>query len=140
MTLTTPANPCSSCPYRCDTPPGIWHPDEYRRLPAYDVDVADDPPLALGLGVFLCHHANGAVCAGWLAVHGDHVAARLAVARGELPPPYTWPTPTVEVYPTSTAAADAGLVEGEQSIEAFRAAARILTRRHTRPLRSTDDT
>jgi hypothetical protein len=29
-------SPCSSCPYKRDTPPGIWAEHEYEKLPAYD--------------------------------------------------------------------------------------------------------
>ena len=28
--------PCASCPYRCDVPSGVWHPDEYAKLEVYD--------------------------------------------------------------------------------------------------------
>lgn len=119
--LDVPANPCSSCPYRCDTPAGVWHPDEYRRLHAYDESPG---PLA----VFLCHHSptldRPAVCRGWLGVHDDGIATRLAVARGDLPP-WTWPDVTVDLYETSSDAAEAGLVDGPPDDAAARVIERI---------------
>jgi hypothetical protein len=30
--------PCPSCPYRKDVPSGVWAPEEYDKLPAYDND------------------------------------------------------------------------------------------------------
>lgn len=73
--------PCGSCPYRRDTPPGVWHPDEYAKLPAYDLDTPDQPA-----GVFLCHQQDGRVCAGWAGCHdmSRALAVRFAVVRGDV--------------------------------------------------------
>lgn len=69
--------PCDSCPYRRDVPAGVWAASEYEKLPPYDNDTGDQPP-----GVFMCHQADGTVCAGWASVHGnrDNLALRLARA------------------------------------------------------------
>src|SRR5438094_1575 len=64
-------NPCTSCPYRRDTPPGIWHREEYNKLPAWD----DERALK---GLFLCHQNEKAICRGWLEVHWNNWSVRLA--------------------------------------------------------------
>ena len=66
-------NPCTSCPYRRDTPPGIWSREEYDKLPAWDNERA----MA---GIFLCHQSNmKAICRGWLEVHWDNWNVRFAM-------------------------------------------------------------
>lgn len=80
--MNVPREPCPSCPYRRDCPSGLWHPDEYAKLPRFDED-ADDPHFA----EFLCHHTTPAapsLCRGWLSVHAESVAVRLAVVRGHV--------------------------------------------------------
>jgi hypothetical protein len=86
LTVQPPApRPCDACPYRRDTPGGIWHPDEYLLLPLYDKPTAQQPT-----GVFMCHLNNGKVCAGWAGCHGpqteghDLFAVRVGIARGQL--------------------------------------------------------
>lgn len=59
--------PCGSCPYRKDTPSGIWVKEEYDKLPAYD-----NPMWLQPTAVFACHQRDGNLCAGWLACHGPH--------------------------------------------------------------------
>lgn len=76
--LTPRKQPCTSCPYRRDVPSGIWAPDEYAKLPGYDGDVPDQ--LAAGaVGVFMCHQADGHICAGWAGCHDmeNNLAVRL---------------------------------------------------------------
>lgn len=43
-------NPCGSCPYRRDAPQGLWQPEEYVKLPAYDTETPDQPAR-----LFACH-------------------------------------------------------------------------------------
>jgi hypothetical protein len=52
--------PCDACPYRKDTPPGIWDVSEYIKLRASDEN-------AFGSVIYGCHLNNGQPCAGWLA-------------------------------------------------------------------------
>lgn len=70
-----PTRPCVSCPYRRDTPPGVWGDDEYAKLERYDGETGDQP-----FKLFMCHQDTGHVCAGWAGCHdGDHLMAlRLA--------------------------------------------------------------
>lgn len=77
--------PCGSCPYRRDTPSGVWAVVEYSKLVNYDADTAYQPP-----DLFLCHQTSAEdtrarLCAGWVGCHGEELLAlRLAAARGEL--------------------------------------------------------
>lgn len=75
-----PPSPCSSCPYRRDTPLGIWEREEYEKLPPYDNGDAILP-------TFHCHQENATgiptACREWVAVHGfDSIAIRLARGAG----------------------------------------------------------
>jgi hypothetical protein len=74
--------PCESCPYRKDTPSGVWAASEYVKLAHYDRDTGEQPT-----GLFQCHQhdANGKqltrVCAGWCGTHdmNNNLAVRIAV-------------------------------------------------------------
>lgn len=69
-------NPCGSCPYRRDVPSGLWAEEEYARLPQFDLGMPFQPP-----SVFMCHQADGRVCAGWAGCHDmeDSLGIRLAL-------------------------------------------------------------
>lgn len=75
LKLGCAANPCSSCPYRKDTPAGVWSAEEYMKLPGWD-DPHEYP------GLFMCHHSTTSpqrrVCRGWLEVHSENIGVRLA--------------------------------------------------------------
>jgi hypothetical protein len=62
--LTCRVNPCESCPYRRDVPSGIWAPEEYAKLQAYDLGTAWQPPQ-----MFYCHTSPDFVCTGWAVCH-----------------------------------------------------------------------
>lgn len=84
MKIKVPApRPCQSCPYRRDVPSGVWHPEEYEKLSAYDLGTSDQPP-----SVFMCHQQDGRLCAGWVAVHDmdNSLALRLAAIMGQITP------------------------------------------------------
>lgn len=74
MTREPAKNPCGSCPYRQDVPSGIWHEEEYVKLPQYDKPMIEQP-----VGMFGCHQANGRLCSGWVATHDmyDNLALRV---------------------------------------------------------------
>lgn len=63
--MTTPYQPCKSCPYRKDAPLGLWDPVEFQNLLTQDRN-------GFGGAVFNCHGevkkapADRALCAGWL--------------------------------------------------------------------------
>jgi hypothetical protein len=60
--------PCRSCPYRRDVPAGIWHPDEYAKLPLYDGDTGEQV-MKGAFALFFCHQNDGQLCAGWVGCH-----------------------------------------------------------------------
>lgn len=106
--------PCSSCPYRCDVPSGVWSAEDYAKLPQYDLETWQQPP-----GLFLCHQTDPddpgtRVCAGWVGCHGDQLLGlRLAASTGVLRPDdaeraFEYTTP-VELHPSGTAACEHGL-------------------------------
>jgi|CXWL01.1.fsa_nt_gi hypothetical protein len=80
--------PCTTCPYRRDTPPGIWSAEEYEKLLIYDADPGRLRPEKVqeAFSIFHCHQEHvtkePTVCRGWLSVHADHPAMRLLVALG----------------------------------------------------------
>lgn len=98
-------SPCTSCPYRKDTPAGIWHESEYQKLRDYDNNES--------FATFLCHQSKeiGAdtVCRGWLTVHCESVAARLAVAGGKVTREQLYAEVCEPLYASGNKAADAGM-------------------------------
>lgn len=114
--MTTPAKaPCRSCPYRRDVPSGVWSPEEYAKLPPYDLPTGEQPH-----GVFYCHQQDGRVCAGWAGCHdmNENLGLRLALAFETLTPAdvyaiteYQSPVPLFE---SGAAAAEHGLSEVER--------------------------
>lgn len=103
--LIVAEHPCSSCPYRRDTPSGIWAREEYEKLRDYDDNHA--------FGVFLCHHSpsmdRNAVCRGWLVVHADSVAVRLAVSDGVIRREDHYRPCDTPLYKSGNQAANAGI-------------------------------
>jgi hypothetical protein len=73
--------PCGSCPYRRDVPAGVWAPEEYAKLPGYDLPTAEQP-----VPLFYCHQSDGRLCAGWVGCHDmdNSSAIRIAVCFGKL--------------------------------------------------------
>ena len=57
------AQPCEACPYRRDVPSGMWHADEYLKLPPYDAPTQEQPAAP-----FLCHATPDFFCHGWAVV------------------------------------------------------------------------
>lgn len=98
-------NPCSSCPYRKDTPSGVWAREEYLKLPRYD-----DPNTFAG--VFLCHHSTTSqqdtVCRGWVEVHERNLGVRLTMFRIDWDKAGREPT-KVPLYRSGAEACRAGL-------------------------------
>jgi hypothetical protein len=133
-TIQPPApRPCASCPYRVDVPSGIWHEDEYAKLPAYDEDTMSQPT-----GVFLCHQVNGRACAGWAGCHDTthSLALRVAISVGRVDEPtvdaiidYTTDVP---LFSTGREAAEHGMQHIENPTpDAMRTMDKITRRRAT---------
>jgi hypothetical protein len=55
---------CVACPYRVDSPSGLWAADQYDMLRDYDKPYPQQP-----IASFLCHQQNSKLCAGWLGCH-----------------------------------------------------------------------
>jgi hypothetical protein len=96
--------PCPSCPYRKDTPLGVWAPDHYEALLAYDGDTGEQVEKG-AFGAFGCHQDNGLYCRGWIDTHGagNLFALRLHGLSHDPGPP------TVEVYASAKECYDANL-------------------------------
>jgi hypothetical protein len=97
-------SPCDSCPYRRDCPLGVWHESEYEKLRDYDHNRA--------FSLFLCHQTPNigeeTACRGWLTVHSESVAARLAVCQGLVTDEQRYAPVSVPLYRNGEEAADAG--------------------------------
>ena len=75
MAMPCMKNPCPTCPYRRDVPSGIWDESEYAKLELYDEPTDRRLPQT---ALFLCHTTPESPCRGWLTVHRESVAVRLA--------------------------------------------------------------
>lgn len=104
--------PCGSCPYRRDVPSGVWHPEEYEKLPEFDKPTGEQPPT-----VFLCHRQNGRACSGWCGTHDmqESLGLRLASAMGRIEDPDAFLDYETEVplFESGAEAAEHGLREVE---------------------------
>lgn len=123
---------CTTCPYRRDTPSGIWSQHEYEKLRTYDeghvLKLPDGSPVQVPeLATFWCHQTAAAekpiACRGWLSVHRDHAAVNVAMARGAIRPEDI-PTDdeSTVYYANGTEACEAGLRDLRKPSHAARAA------------------
>ena len=86
--LHIPKQGCNTCPYRRDTPSGIWSPEEYKKLADFDKPSMspEGVPNPNMFATFHCHQENATgrptVCRGWVWTHGDTVGFRMAVITG----------------------------------------------------------
>ena len=106
--VTPRPRPCASCPYRRAVASGIWHEDEYAKLPRYDEDTSAQPAA-----MFMCHQEGqrGAhACSGWLG-HSDPsrlLAVRIGVISGDVDPSCMDYTTDVELFSSGAEAAEHG--------------------------------
>jgi hypothetical protein len=140
--VNVPKGPCSTCPYAKATPSGVWHPEEYAKLPAYDRETWAQPP-----SLFLCHHSptmpGDTVCFGWLAVHGDEaLGLRLAMGDGRIEAKAAFAAidgaDCGEFYESGAEAAKAGMAAVESPSPAACRAVQTLTAKR-RAARKKDD-
>lgn len=114
--IKPPKVPCGTCPYRRDVPGGIWHPDEYRKLPEYDRETWEQPQA-----LFLCHRRDGCLCGGWLLTHGTDELLALRLHAGELDPSvWSYAPPGVEVFASGAEAAAHGIATIDNPTDAAR--------------------
>lgn len=130
---------CGTCPYRCDTPPGVWSPQEYQKLPEYDKETHTQP-----MKVFLCHCQDGSLCRGWLDTHIDQkrghelLSIRFALLLGTIDPDELKAAmlerPRHDTHVSGTAACVFGLGGvPEPSPEAQKAMESIVKKRRRKP-------
>lgn len=108
MSVTARKTPCASCPYRCNVPSGVWHAEEYDKLPGYDGDASEQESI----NIFMCHQGEAdTACAGWVG-HREHptdlLAIRLGLATGRLDPSIVDYSTDVDLFPSGAAAAAHG--------------------------------
>jgi hypothetical protein len=108
--LHVPALPCPTCPYRRDPEiRGVWHFTEYLKLVGFDPQ-PDGPGR---LSTFHCHQETRTgrpmACRGWLTVHRDSPAVRLAVIEGRVTMDDLDAPVDVDLYASGKEAALAGL-------------------------------
>lgn len=98
-------DPCTSCPYRRDVPSGVWETEEYDKLPDYDGDTS-----CQYTGVFMCHQADGYLCAGWVGHRDpyDLLALRLGVSARFVDPAVFDYRTDVPLFSSGAEAADHG--------------------------------
>lgn len=79
--ITMRRRPCPTCPYRRDSPSGIWSEDEYDKLPPYDLDTTGQMEAGAH-GAFYCHSTPDVLCAGWVGCHDmrNNLGLRLAAS------------------------------------------------------------
>lgn len=129
MRLHVPNVGCSTCPYRRDTPPGVWAPEEYEKLRSFDREPSEDLDC---LRTFHCHQGTVTgtltVCRGWLDVHQDSVAVRLAAMNGAIAMEDIPDEHDALYYASGNEAADAGLAGVDDKSAAADKAIGMLTR------------
>lgn len=120
--------PCATCPYRVGVPSGLWHADEYAKLPRYDGDTAYQQVAA-----FYCHRDPDDLCAGWVG-HRDPVellAIRIGVLREVIDPAVLDYRTDVPLFASGAEAEAHGLANLAEPDDAARAAAaKLLGLRH----------
>jgi hypothetical protein len=134
MSLGKPTNPikntcgeqpCPTCPYRKDTPKGVWALDHYEALLAYDGEIGEQAEKGAFVS-FGCHYDNGNLCRGWIDAHGANnlLALRLNPLRSPVGPPL------VEVYGSGREVLEANLPHMLAPNAEAKKAMRKIKRRH----------
>lgn len=71
ITIRPRKDPCTGCPYRLDSPSGLWSAAEYDLLPRFDGTTAEQAQAG-AIGVFFCHAQPKPpvfLCSGWVGCH-----------------------------------------------------------------------
>lgn len=123
---TVRSTPCASCPYRTSVPSGVWAPEEYAKLPAYDGDCSEQTNHA----AFCCHQTGNGdhaqLCAGWVG-HRDHptdlLAVRLGLSLGTIDKSVLDYETNTQLFDSGAAARDHGMADiddpGDRAREAM---------------------
>lgn len=124
--VTVAKAPCKSCPYRPDVPSGVWHEEEYDKLPAYDGEILDQVVKG-GTAQFFCHQQDGHLCAGWVGCHGAENLIALRISHRAIDPAVWAYQSPVPLFASGQEACDHGKRDIEDpSDEAHRVMDRII--------------
>lgn len=107
--VTVRPSPCPSCPYRRAVPSGVWHAQEYAKLPRYDGGIGEQAN-AEAWALFHCHSDPDHLCAGWVG-HRDPVellAVRMGLLSGRVAPAVLDYATDVPLFATGAEAAEHG--------------------------------
>lgn len=122
--------PCGTCPYRQDVPSGIWHEEEYLKLPSYDKPLEEQAAEG-NTALFYCHQKDGHLCAGWVGCH-DMEETLAARCREVDPSVFSYESP-IPLFASGQEACDHGMAEIENpSFEARVAIDKLMTKREQR--------
>lgn len=133
MTGLTPGRaPCAFCPYRRDVPSGVWARTQYELLRGYDGSTTDQI-LAGVTRLFMCHKANGHLCAGWVGCHDmdESLALRFHSDELDLPAVMEYVSP-VPLFSSGAEAADHGERDLRHPSDEARAAVALIARLRAR--------
>lgn len=113
--------PCGSCPYRKDVPAGLWHPEEYDKLAAFDRPTMEQPAAR-----FMCHAVPDNLCFGWASCYSNrgHANELLALRLHRFPLDTIPPSP-VPLFASGAAACKYGKKK-KMSTKALKAAEKLL--------------
>jgi hypothetical protein len=126
--------PCASCPYRKDVPSGVWHEEEYDKLPNYDGEIGEQIEKE-GYTPFGCHQGDGSICSGWLGHRDplDLIAVRLGISNGQLDPSCAEYTTTVPLFESGAEASEHGKREIEHPSDKAIATSEKIVRKRSLP-------
>lgn len=123
------SEPCTACPYKVETPSGVWETHEYTKLRAYD-----EPTFAQPAEWFACHATPSHACHGWAVVHntrgGEYelLATRLHGIEWE----DAAANSSVELFGSGNEAADHGQADIEDPSDEAIETSRRLVRKYER--------
>jgi hypothetical protein len=106
--LTVRKRPCPTCPYRRDVPSGIWHEEEYAKLPRFDGDVPEQI-MAGATAPFHCHSGPEKLCAGWVGCHDMDNSLAVRMTRCDIDPAVFEYTSPVPLFASGAEAAEHGM-------------------------------
>ena len=124
---TVRPRPCPTCPYRRDVPSGIWAPEEYAKLPLYDLTTGEQAEAG-AVAPFHCHSTPDKLCAGWVGCHDMEENLALRIHHSSIDPAvYDYQCP-VPLFDSGADAAEHGMRDLENPGPEAKAKAEKLTK------------
>lgn len=121
-------SPCPTCPYRKDTPKGVWALDHYEVLQSYDGSILEQA-ISGATAVFQCHYNDGNLCRGWLDCHGKDNLLALRLRGREALPEDIGPVKH-DVYESGRACLEANIPHMDNPSKAARDVQDVLLAKH----------